>query len=323
MNKKGVRILAISMALAAMLSGTLVCVNKAKANNSSSSITVVELNNEVNMEDAQNSCDSHVDGEEMTVEEMKNHLIEHGYSEEDFSLLYVCNQIEDIQKNNLQEQNTEDTNQDSEDVIDDSNNDNTNEGNDEIQEEVDSETLEIIEQIDEEAEAAIEDDNNGTTGSAEQIVLAAYQIWNALNPSEKVLVATHPVKALAVNATSSRATELAIMNFGYNGLGDKSDAFRHGLWNCLMTREIGKKYAEKFATAHEGKKTEEELQVLASDRFPEYMHLEMDMHNNEVGRNTIGEDEDIKSYNDEYLSMRIMEKMTNNKEADELYWLHF
>ena len=40
-----------------------------------------------------------------------------------------------------------------------------------------------------------------------------------------------------------------------NGLGDRSDAFRHGIWNAEMTVLIGSEKAELFATAHEDKDT--------------------------------------------------------------------
>ena len=38
-------------------------------------------------------------------------------------------------------------------------------------------------------------------------------------------------------------------------MGDRSDAFRHGIWNAEMTVLIGSEKAELFATAHEDKDT--------------------------------------------------------------------
>ena len=72
--------------------------------------------------------------------------------------------------------------------------------------------------------------------------------------------------------------------FGTNGLGNRSDAFRHGIWNAEMTVLIGKERAELFATAHEDK----DVTGTESDGYPKTAHRDMDLHNNEVGRE-IGE----------------------------------
>ncbi|MBE5934642.1 MAG: hypothetical protein E7262_02475 [Lachnospiraceae bacterium] len=305
MNKNMVKLLAISMALAVIVGSFSVCNNNSKANDIQD-VQTVNKNIEANETSCKNHCQG--DDENISVEEMKSHLIEHGYSEEDFELLYICTQVEEIQDNNLPDV------EESEDVEED------NSENEEVSQVIDN----IVEDIDEQAQVALKLENDESTGGPiSQLAATAFQVWGELTDDEKKLVVTHPAKALAVNATSNRATELTIMIFGVNGLGDKTDAFRHSMWNCLMTREIGKKYAEKFATAHESGKTQEDLQVIASDGFPEYMHYEMDLHNNEVGRNTIGEDEDIKTYDDAYLANRIVERMTNNKAAGDIYWLHF
>lgn len=68
-------------------------------------------------------------------------------------------------------------------------------------------------------------------------------------------------------------------------MGDRSDAFRHGIWNAEMTILIGKEKAELFATAHEDKDTTGN----ETDGFTKEEHKNMDLHNNEVGRN-IGEE---------------------------------
>jgi hypothetical protein len=51
------------------------------------------------------------------------------------------------------------------------------------------------------------------------------------------------------------------------------DAFRHAYWNALMVREFGPRFAENFASAHEGAPGN------PADREA------MDLFNNEVGRN--------------------------------------
>ena len=106
-------------------------------------------------------------------------------------------------------------------------------------------------------------------------------IWNALTDSEKKLCIRYPFDALKVNSAKNIATTQVERKFGYNGLGDRSDAFRHGIWNAEMTILIGKEKAELFATAHEDKDTT----GFESDGYSKEAHKQMDLHNNEVGRN--------------------------------------
>ena len=110
-------------------------------------------------------------------------------------------------------------------------------------------------------------------------------IWNSLTESEKRLCIRYPFDALKVNTARKIATEQTERKFGYSGLGDRSDAFRHGIWNAEMSILLGSKKAELFATAHEDK----DVSGDESDGFPKIAHKEMDLHNNEVGR-YIGEE---------------------------------
>lgn len=109
-------------------------------------------------------------------------------------------------------------------------------------------------------------------------------IWNSLTDSEKRLCIRYPLDALKVNTAKNVATEQTERKFGYSRLGDQSDAFRHGIWNAEMTVLISKEKAKLFATAHEDK----DVMGKESDGYPKTAHRDMDMHNNEVGRN-IGE----------------------------------
>lgn len=109
-------------------------------------------------------------------------------------------------------------------------------------------------------------------------------IWNVLTDSEKRLCVRYPFDALKVNTAKNIATSQTELKVGYNGLGDWSDAFRHGMWNAEMTVLIGKEKAELFATAHEDK----DVTGNESDGYPKVVHRDMDLHNNEIGRN-IGE----------------------------------
>lgn len=86
-----------------------------------------------------------------------------------------------------------------------------------------------------------------------------------------------------MNTARNIATEQTERKFGYSGLGDRSDAFRHGIWNAEMTILIGREKAELFATAHEDK----DVTGNESDGYPT-AHRDMVLHNNEVGR-AIGE----------------------------------
>ena len=56
-------------------------------------------------------------------------------------------------------------------------------------------------------------------------------IWNALTSSEKKLVIRYPFDALKVNKAKEIATKQTERKFEKNGLGDRSDAFRHGTIN--------------------------------------------------------------------------------------------
>ena len=103
-------------------------------------------------------------------------------------------------------------------------------------------------------------------------------IWNALTDSEKRLCIRYPFDALKVNEAKNIATSQTEAKFGFNGLGDRSDAFRHGIWNAEMTVLIGKEKAELFATAHEDKN----VTGTESDGYPQTAHRDMDLHNNKL-----------------------------------------
>ena len=105
-------------------------------------------------------------------------------------------------------------------------------------------------------------------------------IWNALTETEKKLLIRYPLAALKVNDAKNIATRQTERKFGHNGLGDRSDAFRHGIWNAEMTILIGAEKAELFATAHEEKDTT----GVESDGHTKLEHKNMDLHNNSVGR---------------------------------------
>lgn len=138
-------------------------------------------------------------------------------------------------------------------------------------------------------------------------------IWNALTESEKKLCIRYPFDALKVNTAKNIATNQTEIKFGRNGLGDKSDAFRHGIWNAEMTILIGKEKAELFATAHEDK----DVTGTEPDGFPKTAHRDMDLHNNEIGRNLGEKNKDVSE--DEMADIIYQDLYS---ETTEFVWLH-
>lgn len=138
-------------------------------------------------------------------------------------------------------------------------------------------------------------------------------IWNSLTYSEKRLIIRYPFDALKVNQAKDVATSQTELKFGHNGLGDRSDAFRHGIWNAKMTVLIGKEKAELFATAHEDKDTT----GMEADGYTKAEHKSMDLHNNATGRK-IG----INNVNaaDDELANIIYENIYS--ESSSFIWLH-
>ena len=138
-------------------------------------------------------------------------------------------------------------------------------------------------------------------------------IWNSLTDSEKKLVIRYPFDALKVNQAKNIATTQTETKFGVNGLGNKSDAFRHGIWNAEMTYLIGETKAELFATAHEDK----DVSGTESDGFLKTEHKNMDLHNNEVGRILAMQNPGL---TEDALANLIYSEV--NKENSSFIWLH-
>lgn len=138
-------------------------------------------------------------------------------------------------------------------------------------------------------------------------------IWSSLTESEKRLCIRYPFDALKVNEAKNIATSQTEIKFGYNGLGDRSDAFRHGIWNAEMTVLIGKEKAELFASAHE----DTDVMGNEADGYTKVAHRDMDLHNNEVGRN-IGEKNSGASENEmaDIIYQEVYIEMT------QFIWLH-
>lgn len=148
-----------------------------------------------------------------------------------------------------------------------------------------------------------------------------YDLWNATTTAEKVLIAEYPVQALIVKASANKAYEMTDDKFGYNGMGDKSDGFRHGVWNALMVRDLKNRYlAELFATAHESTDTVK-LSEKQADGFKLSAHKAMDLHNNEIGRSIVSVYDSIINLSEKDIENKISNKMTGLASGG-IYWLH-
>ena len=160
----------------------------------------------------------------------------------------------------------------------------------------------------------------GQTVKASSLYKETKKQWNALTTKEKVLIALEPKKALMTKELADLAYSMTNKEFGYNGLGDKSDGFRHGTWNALLTRDISRAWAELYTTAHESGKSNEQLERRAVDNFKEKDHRKMDLHNNAEGRDVIKWYDTILNVSNSDLKRRVKRKLTNKK--SDIYWLH-
>lgn len=111
----------------------------------------------------------------------------------------------------------------------------------------------------------------------------AKAVWMELTPAERRLVIAQPAFALITDSVRKKAHDYTVNNYGYSGAGDESDAFRHAVWNLLMCKYTGKPWAKLMADAHEDK-TEEYFNKVFPDGFTGRQHTQMDLHNNEKGR---------------------------------------
>ncbi|MBN1203828.1 MAG: hypothetical protein JXB05_02750 [Myxococcaceae bacterium] len=134
--------------------------------------------------------------------------------------------------------------------------------------------------------------------------------WKRLTDSEKILSVTNPQKALIVKADQERTDVHVQRVYGSHRDGTRSNAFRHALWNALMTRDIGRVWSEAFATAHEDW-PEAQLRAQSWEGFSGLEHKAMDLHNNAKGRECVRWYDFFVS--DETLSSRVEEKIRNRE----------
>lgn len=147
----------------------------------------------------------------------------------------------------------------------------------------------------------------------------SYSEWTKLTASEKLLIASNPVAALKTNSIKQLAYNYTTEKFGSNGLGDKTDGYRHGIWSALMTRSISRAWAEAYGTAHEDRQ-QTELSSRQSDGYYGWQHKGMDLANNKVGRDSIAWYEYWFNCSDSTVKSRISGKLTNM--PGDITWLH-
>lgn len=97
-----------------------------------------------------------------------------------------------------------------------------------------------------------------------------------------MLVVLYPKDAAVVKSCAKRADELTIQEYGWHKDGSEANAFRHSIWNALMTRTLSYNTADCFATAHE---ETDESGPWNHHTWQE--HKDMDLHNNEIGRSVV------------------------------------
>lgn len=146
--------------------------------------------------------------------------------------------------------------------------------------------------------------------------------WNSLNTYTKALIVLYPANAYVTSITRQKAIDYTNAWRKQVIVGDKSDAFRHAIWNALMSKYISEAWAYQFATAHE-MKSDEELNKVNVDGKLESAHKVMDLHNNKVGRACWKWNDTISYTSDNELISRVKARMKEGKQVDgELYWLN-
>ena len=116
-----------------------------------------------------------------------------------------------------------------------------------------------------------------------------------LTEEEKLVARAHPIEAAIAKKASDVAGELTNTYWGKNATNydaTTANAFKHAVWNALMTRDLGSSMAYDFATAHEyssyGDMSPYQMWYDASIVITIHDGTVMDLINNERGR-TVGQ----------------------------------
>lgn len=128
---------------------------------------------------------------------------------------------------------------------------------------------------------------------------SATQSFFKLSSPEKWWVIFHPFKsknALAVSQEALRVTDsVSITNQIDRDInGGQLDAFKHSYWMARLSQTIGSKTSIKLGLAHEkGNYQTYKKNMLEDGNVPDKISSDMDLYNNNMGKNIIDEDEFI------------------------------
>ena len=144
-----------------------------------------------------------------------------------------------------------------------------------------------------------------------------------ITETESALILLAPKEAMIVKDAAKEADEWTDKIFGgyYKALddkgphwrdGDAANAYRHAMWNALMTKYFltNATTAQIWASAHE-EWPDEILDMMHEGGFKRRVHTEMDLHNNAEGRSAVKFGE--LSISSEEISNRIIQKLKNGK----------
>jgi hypothetical protein len=105
----------------------------------------------------------------------------------------------------------------------------------------------------------------------------------------KLWVITHPfvvTKSLQISNIARDAAKEREYDPDLDGdyAGGQVDAFRHGFWMAVLTKEIGAKKARKLGRAYEKSNYIDFKKKILEDKYlPDFISSKMDLQNNEVG----------------------------------------
>lgn len=130
--------------------------------------------------------------------------------------------------------------------------------------------------------------------------LPGVSAWNDLTPAEKRFIRAHLSESIDFWYASSDAAEVTTETFsGDDGKdGARGNAFLHAFWNALMVAQHGVSLAEEYANAHE-------------NRQDDQRHINMDLHNNRIGREVAASNPYTKNPN--HLAELVMEALNQGR----------
>lgn len=107
-------------------------------------------------------------------------------------------------------------------------------------------------------------------------------ILSTMNETQIKLFNEYPIETGLAFVLAETAKNKTTEMFFISGVGDRSDAFKHGYWNALMVKYLPYNLAMKFGNAQEDHGNSGQ----AGDGFTFEEHTKMDLNNNMVGRVT-------------------------------------